>query len=156
MYNNILYNLINGYENGGETDSDKKTLNSPYFRDTDFFTDEEKQDMLLSGQRPPSSLGPIDFNSKSDKNFTKEDWDRMHEDKRSRVEKFLGTETYNKLKDRPEFKGENVAEIFDPFASSSWNDALQAHDQWHKSGRTYPTFDETVEMLGALPLLIQV
>lgn len=130
-----------------------RTLNSPYFSETDFFTDEEKQDMLLSGQRVPPNLGPIDFNAKPSGSFTKEDWDRMHEDKRSRVERFLGTETYNRLKDRPEFKGENVAEIFDGLGSSSWNDALQSHDQWHKSGRTYPTFDEGVEMFGAIPMI---
>lgn len=133
------------YQNGGETD--------PNFRDTDFFTDEEKRDIILDGQRPSFNPGPIDFNAKPSKSFTKEDWDRMHKDKRSRVEQILGTETYNKLKDRPEFKGENVAEIFDGLGSSSWNDALQSHDQWHKSGRTYPTFDEAVEMFGTLPII---
>jgi hypothetical protein len=131
------------YQMAGKTD--------PNFRDTDFFTDEEKRDMILNGQRPPFNPGPIDFNAKPSGSFTKEDWDRMHEDKRSRVEKILGTETYNKLKDRPEFKGENVAEFFDSFGSSSWNDALQSHDQWHKSGRTYPTLNEGVEMFGAIP-----
>ena len=134
------------YQNGG-----KKTLNSPNFSETDFFTDEEKKDMLLSGQRPSFNPGPIDFNAKPSGSFTKEDWDKMHKDKRSRVERILGTETYNKLKDRPEFKGENVAEFFDSFGSSSWNDALQSHDQWHKSGRTYPTLNEGVEMFGAIP-----
>lgn len=129
------------------------TLNSPYFRETNFFTDEEKKDMIKSGQRVLPSLGPIDFNSKSNQSFTKEDWDRIHEDKRSRVEKFLGTETYNRVRDRPEFKGENVAEVFDPFSSSSWNDGLQAHDQWHRSGRTYPTLDEAVEMFGVIPMI---
>ena len=105
------------------------------------------------GTKTHPILGPIDFNDKSSGSFTKEDWDRMHKDERSRLEKFLGAKTYNELKDRPEFKGENVAEIFDGLGSSSWNDALQAHDQWHKSGRTYPTFYEGVEMFGALPMI---
>ena len=142
------------FKNGGVTDpSVKKTLNSPNFRNTDFFTDEEKKDMPKSGQRVPPNLGPIDFNSKSNQSFTKEDWDRMHKNGRSRVERFLGTETYNKLKDRPEGSVENVGELIDPLGSLSWNDALQSYDQWHKSGRAYPTFDEGVEMFGALPMI---
>lgn len=118
------------------------------FYSTDFFTDEEKQDMLKSGQRPPFNPGPITESSKS---FTKEDWDKMHKDERSELEKLLGTENYNRLKDRPDFTGENAIEFFDIVGSSSWNDALQAHETWHKSGRTYPTFGEGVEMFGAIP-----
>lgn len=48
---------------------------------------------------------------------------------------------------------ENLYEFFDITGISSYDDAAAAYDQWNRSGRTYPTIEEGVDMFGAVPVL---
>lgn len=53
---------------------------------------------------------------------------------------------------------ENILEVFDPTGMSGWDDASRAMQSWDKrstrEGRQVaPTFDETLDMVGALPLV---
>jgi len=47
---------------------------------------------------------------------------------------------------------ENVAELFDPTGISSHDDAKYAYEDWRRSGRDYPTYEEALDMAGAIPM----
>ena len=46
---------------------------------------------------------------------------------------------------------ENVAEFFDPTGILSHDDAKYAYEDWQISGRKYPTYEEGLDMAGAVP-----
>jgi hypothetical protein len=62
---------------------------------------------------------------------------------------------YDRLVDKGQSNSqlENLYEFFDITGISSYDDAAAAYDQWNRSGRTYPTVEEGVDMFGAVPAL---
>ena len=62
---------------------------------------------------------------------------------------------YDRLVDKGQSNSqlENLYEFFDITGISSYDDAAAAYDQWNRSGRTYPTVEEGVDMFGAVPVL---
>ena len=54
---------------------------------------------------------------------------------------------------RPDTIAEDVGEFFDPSGLSSHDDYRRAKNSWDKRGSTLPTFNEAVDMYGALPII---
>jgi hypothetical protein len=48
---------------------------------------------------------------------------------------------------------ENIAEFFDPTGILSHDDARASYDTWKKSGRSIPTFEESLNMVSAIPAI---
>ena len=47
---------------------------------------------------------------------------------------------------------ENAVEFLDITGISSHDDARYAYEDWQRSGRDYPTYEETLDMAGAIPM----
>lgn len=48
---------------------------------------------------------------------------------------------------------ENLLELFDPTGILSHDDARASYDSWQKSGRSIPTFEESLNMVSTLPVI---
>jgi len=53
----------------------------------------------------------------------------------------------------PDSTAENIVEFFDPTGYTSHDDARRAYQKWKKSGSTLPSFEEGMDMFGAVPAL---
>ena len=73
----------------------------------------------------------------------------------SKLEGIIGSRNYDRLRSHGEKNSqlENLYEFFDVTGISSYDDAVAAYDQWNRSGNTYPTVGEAVDMFGAVPAL---
>ena len=56
----------------------------------------------------------------------------------------------SEYKERPY---ENLVEVFDFSGLSSWDDAKRAYDSWQESGQSFPSFEQGLDMFGAVPAL---
>ena len=48
---------------------------------------------------------------------------------------------------------ENIVEFGDPTGALSWDDARESYNEWQNSKNTYPTFNQSLSMFGAVPAL---
>jgi hypothetical protein len=53
----------------------------------------------------------------------------------------------------PDSTAENIVEFFDPTGYTSHDDARRAYQKWKKSGSTLPSFEQGMDMFGAVPAL---
>jgi len=102
--------------------------------------DTYQEDGERSTAENPDRIAPVYITTKRSNPFMKT---------YRKVKSFIGSNPYTEK----DSTLENVVEFFDPTGISSWDDARRAYNQWQSSGNSLPSFEQSMDIFGAMPML---